>query len=198
MSFQSLGHFSLRRALATSLLVHVLLLWPAAPERPEIGTPHPLLATLRAEATATKTRPTQGANEGRRGARARVPAAGKTNLPSSTATEATRSPGATRSEGPDTEELRGYRLSLARAASAFKHYPQQAVESGWQGTVEIRVEVAAAGAAEEHLLTSSGLALADQAAEEMIRSALPATPLPESLQGRAFSLTLPIVFELAE
>jgi len=196
MSFQSPGHFSLRRALATSLLAHGLLLWPAAPEHPEIRAPHPLLATLRAEATATKTRSAPGAGAGR--AVVRALAAGKAISGGSTAAEATRSPASGRMEGPDAEELRGYRLSLARAAATFKHYPQQAVESGWQGSVEIRVDIAAAGGAEEHLLTSSGLALADQAAEEMIRRALPTTPLPESLQGRAFSLILPIVFELAE
>ena len=196
MSFQSLGHVSLRRALATSLLVHVLLLWPAAPERRETSAPRPLLATLHAASTATKTRLAPGAGEGRSVVRA--PSAGKAISSGSTAAEATRSPAIGRMAGPDAEGLRGYRLSLARAAATFKHYPQQAIESGWQGSVEIRVDVAAAGGAEEHLLTSSGVVLVDQAAEEMIRRALPATPLPESLQGKAFSVTLPIVFESAE
>ncbi len=103
------------------------------------------------------------------------------------------------SEGVDPEGLRSYRLALARAAGRHRRYPVQAIEAGWAGTVEVRVTARADGvtpAAE--LAKSSGHAVLDTAALEMLRGALPATPLPPTLQGQVFAVNLPVLFELPD
>jgi protein TonB len=102
-------------------------------------------------------------------------------------------------EGVDPEGLRSYRLGLAREARRFRRYPPQAVEAGLAGTTELRVAVRPEGTVLGPQLTrSSGHPLLDDAALDMLRRALPATPIPASLQGRAFAVQLPIVFELPD
>jgi protein TonB len=99
----------------------------------------------------------------------------------------------------DAEGLRGYRLALAREARGYKRYPRQAEEAGWSGTAEVRVSVLEGGLAQEpRLLRSCGYAILDEAALEMLRRALPATPVPPVLRQRAFQIDLPVVFELPE
>jgi protein TonB len=98
----------------------------------------------------------------------------------------------------NADGLRGYRLALAREAGRHKSYPQQAIDAGWSGTVQVQVTMPVDGLPRQALLASSGFVLLDSAATEMLRRALPTTPVPESLRGRAFSVTLPIVFELAQ
>lgn len=100
------------------------------------------------------------------------------------------------SPGADADGLRSYRLALAREARRHKHYPPRAIEAGWQGTAELRVSVTAGGATAVRLAKSSGQPVLDEAALEMLRLALPATPIPAPLQAREFSVDLPIVFEL--
>lgn len=101
--------------------------------------------------------------------------------------------------GLDPEGLRGYRLALAREARRFKHYPAQALAAELGGTVELRVTVRESGTpAEARLSRSSGVAVLDEAALDMLRQALPITLVPPSLQGQAFSISLPVVFEPPE
>jgi protein TonB len=100
--------------------------------------------------------------------------------------------------GADAEGLRRYRLALAREAGRHKRYPPRAIEAGWQGTAELRVSATAAGATAVQLARSSGHPVLDEAALEMLRLALPATPIPAPLQAREFSVALPIVFELPQ
>lgn len=103
------------------------------------------------------------------------------------------------SEGIDPEGLRSYRLALARAAGRHKRYPVQAIEAGWAGTAEVRVMGRADGVAQAaELVKSSGHAVLDEAALEMLRRAIPATPLPPTLQGQAFAVNLPVLFELPD
>ena len=102
-------------------------------------------------------------------------------------------------EGLDAEGLRGYRIELARVARAYRRYPRQAEDAGWQGTAEVRVTVLEGGIAQEpKLLHSSGHPVLDEAALAMLRQALPQTPVPPVLRQRAFALDLPVVFELPE
>jgi periplasmic protein TonB len=103
------------------------------------------------------------------------------------------------SEGVDPDGLRNYRLALAREARRYKRYPPQAIEAGWAGTVELRVSVRIGNATQTAELTkASGYPVLDEAALEMVRRALPATPLPAALQGQTFAIGLPVVFELPE
>jgi protein TonB len=110
-------------------------------------------------------------------------------------------PVATQVAGPtvSADGLRQYRLALAREAGRFKRYPDRAIEAGWSGTAELRVKVAPGlGHPVAELTKSSGHAILDEAALEMMGRALPTTPIPTSLQARVFSVELPIVFELPE
>ena len=47
------------------------------------------------------------------------------------------------SDGLDADGVRAYRLALAREARRYKRYPREAIDAGWQGTVEVLVAVAA-------------------------------------------------------
>jgi TonB family protein len=195
MSFQSLGQSMLPRALALSLIAHLALLWPTVADRPAPNVPSVLFAHLRGGSVDAggKAAPPRAATK----TRLELPATGRPATSVSTASGASRSLTAGRTGNEDAEALRGYRLSLARTAAAYRHYPQQAIDDSWQGSVEILVDVAAAGTA-TRVLTSSGRLKVDAAAEEMIRHALPDTPMPNDLVGRTFSFVLPIVFESAE
>lgn len=102
------------------------------------------------------------------------------------------------SDGIDAEGLRSYRVALAHEMRPYKQrHPQSTIDAGWRGTVEVRVTVRAGGIAQEvRLAKSSGHAELDDAALEMLRHALPATPVPAALREHEFALSLPVVFEL--
>lgn len=102
-------------------------------------------------------------------------------------------------DGVDAEGLRSYRLALAREAKRHKRFPTRAIEAGWTGTTELRVSVSADGTAPTVWLEkSSGHDALDEAALDMLRNALPTTPVPPTLRGRTFVVNLPVVFELPE
>lgn len=92
--------------------------------------------------------------------------------------------------------LRRYRLSLATQARRFKRYPAQALAAGWSGTAEIRLAVASDGQGEATLSRSSGYAVLDRAAQTMIEQSAQHTPVPEALRGKAFSVVLPVLFDI--
>jgi protein TonB len=102
-------------------------------------------------------------------------------------------------EGVDADGLRSYRLALAREAKRHKRFPTRAIEAGWNGTAEVRILVSADGIAPDaRLAKSSGHDVLDEAALDMLRNALPTTPVPPSLRGRTFVVDLPVVFELPQ
>lgn len=208
MSFQSLARPGLHRALALSLVAHLLLLWPSPPGWQARERPAPLTATLRptgqvgiaGQRVPIRTGDTAPSPQQHQES---APGSGvPTPTPNWTVADGTRSgdrPEPVQTEGVvDAEGLRGYRLALAREASRHKIYPQQAIDAGWRGTVQVQVTMPAEGLPQHALLGSSGFPLLDGAAEEMLRHALPATALPESLRGKRFSVILPIVFELPD
>ncbi|MDP2824839.1 MAG: TonB family protein [Sulfuritalea sp.] len=99
--------------------------------------------------------------------------------------------------GEALDGLRGYRLALATQARRFKRYPAQAMESGWAGSADIRVEVAGDGRPRAAtVVRSSGHDLLDRAALAMIDAGALRARLPESLRGKAFAVVLPVVFNL--
>jgi protein TonB len=103
------------------------------------------------------------------------------------------------SPGVDADGLRAYRVALAGEARRYKRYPAQAIEAGWSGTTELRVSVTPGRSAPIVQVTkSSGYGVLDEAALEMLRRALPVTTIPASLRERAFSVELPIVFDLPQ
>ena len=189
MSFQSHRSPSLAQAFAASLIGHLLLLWPSMPLLPEPVARVPLAVTLGAPG-----RPATGADAG-----VAVRAAAKIRPPRINTVPDRQEPAAAASASSgiaDAEELRGYRLLLARGAAAFRQYPEEAVSAGRQGMAEVRIDISAAGAIREQLWTSSGSDVLDRSALAMAHHAASATPLPEALRGKALSLTLPFIFDL--
>lgn len=102
-------------------------------------------------------------------------------------------------EGPDAAGLRQYRLALAGEARRYRSYPEAARRAGLSGVAEVRIVVEADGAARSAQLSrSSGHALLDAAALEMLGKAAPRASLPDSLRGQNFAVLLPVVFEVEE
>jgi protein TonB len=209
MSFQSLTRSGLGRALAWSLVAHVLLLWPSPYRRQAEEQTTLLTASLRpvvAKREFNNQVPSTAKNSAPlrfRGAKAASGLDLAASAAYSTAPDGARSsdrspPAALSDDAGDAEGLRGYRLALAREASYHKHYPQQAIDAGWSGVVRIQVTIPPDGMPQQALLGSSGYSSLDGAAEEMLRLAIPTTQIPESVRGKAFSVVLPVVFELPE
>ena len=102
-------------------------------------------------------------------------------------------------EPVSAEGLKEYRLSLSREARRYKRYPAIARERGLQGVVVIVINTRS-GVIEPQvsLSQSSGQDILDEQALEMLRLAVRAAKLPESLRGRDFGLDLPVHFSLED
>lgn len=206
---------ALRRALAISLLLHFLLLWPSPAQRPADDPLPALTATLRQPPpvaapapTPTPTAPApvvaakHAAAPRAAFAEAVLPVPAATSavasavdaLPRSNSPAVAAATAAPSSDG-SAEGMRQYRLALAVEARRYKRYPPRALDAGIGGTAEVRIEVADGRAAEVTLGRPSGDASLDAAALEMLRKAAPRTAVPEALQRRSFAVSLPIVFD---
>lgn len=100
--------------------------------------------------------------------------------------------------GPDAAGLRQYRLALAGEAKRFRQYPEAARRDGIAGTAEVRVTVNGGAARQTELASSSGHALLDTAALDMLRAAVVQARVPDSLRGETFAVLLPVVFSVEE
>jgi protein TonB len=104
-----------------------------------------------------------------------------------------------RAAGPDAAGLRQYRLTLAGEAKRFRRYPEMARRTGLSGTAEVRVVVTAgSGGRQASLNRSSGHAVLDEVALEILRLAVERAELPASLRGQSFAVLLPVVFEVED
>ena len=225
MTLPSVPRFGLARALTISLVLHFLLLWPALPGRPTKAATASLVATLRpirpsvAPATVRAMMAEQGQRRSEQQDDNSEPRTASVHRPvkSSPARTSNLTPSApsrsdtvpleptpsslASSDGIDADGLRVYRLALAREAKRYKRYPAQAIEAGWTGTVEVRVSVpgvAGIGGPVPEMTKSSGHAVLDAAALDMLRLALPETAVPTPLRGQTFTVNLPLVFELPD
>lgn len=96
----------------------------------------------------------------------------------------------------DADAVRAYRLAVATKARGFKHYPASALAAGWAGTAQVRINVSPGGKPQDvNLERSSGYDALDRAAIAMIEAGMVRATVPEPLLGRAFAVTLPVVFE---
>lgn len=237
------GVLPLAKALVASVLLHLLLLWPAELPRVQQQLAGPMAATLRAAPAlampASPPKSAVGDNRPQLGhaptpsgaartyfidtresasfapapaaplpAEAPAPegtapiaaAAGRNSgqLASLASSAAAGTP-VPEAEALDADGLRAYRIVLARGARAHKRYPQLARERGWSGTAEVRVDVSREGRPRQVLLArSSGHDVLDREAVDMLLRAAGAATVPESLRGRAFAVSLPVMFDLAE
>lgn len=224
MSFQSAPQRGkLVPALAISLILHFLLLWPTVPQPRGGEAAQPLLASLRAAApalspavakpaspprgprlpdtpphaaTTSESAPTAAVASGR--STVDAPLRSESFAAPVPATAGPRAPPPSSGDGLDAEGVRQYRLALATEAKRFRRYPPRAMEADIGGTVEIRIAVAAGGQPQEvKLARSSGHELLDDAALDMMKKAAPRAAVPESLRRRDFVVNLPVVFDLA-
>jgi protein TonB len=212
--------FGVPHALAVSALLHALLFWPSSPHRHTASPRMPLMAKLQA-LPAVVPAPSPPQVPRHPGSNARQPATEVPPMPSAQAlpwtasaeTQVAKHPEAQHSsarmdlqkaaiapagEELDGEGLRSYRIALAREARRYKRYPPLAIEGGWMGTSELRITIQAGAAQTVNLTKSSGYAVLDAAALDMLHRALPGAPLPPTLLGRSFVIDLPVVFELPD
>ncbi|MBK8317225.1 MAG: TonB family protein [Betaproteobacteria bacterium] len=100
-------------------------------------------------------------------------------------------------EVKNAEGLGEYRLGLAREARRFKRYPTVARENAWTGVVVLMIQGAASSAVPMVSIDqSSGHAVLDAQALEMLEKATRLAPLPVSLMGKRFAISLPIHYRL--
>lgn len=215
------------RALAGSLALHALALGmfagvpraelvgvpPAAPLRAELRTAQEAVVIAAAPAPRAAPAPLRRAAMSVRAADAVAPApslvVAPAVVPSAPAggiavaraapepvTVALAEPRETRA--PDAAGLRQYRLALAGEARRFRSYPETARREGMAGTAEVRVSVGTGALRHTELARSSGHAILDTAALEMLRAAAARTTLPESLRGQEFAVLLPVVFAVED
>jgi protein TonB len=97
----------------------------------------------------------------------------------------------------DLGSLAQFRLALIGTAKRYRLYPESAVERGWHGRVTVRIEFDGHGAVAAAIVRrSSGHAALDAQALDMLRRAAALTPVPPALRRHAFSVDVPVVFEL--
>jgi periplasmic protein TonB len=97
----------------------------------------------------------------------------------------------------DTRQaLLAYGRLLSQAIAREQRYPPMARENGWQGTVEIALDVAGNRLRDVTVVRSSGYGVLDQRALEMARAVAPLPPLPEALARQDFKVQVPITFRL--
>ncbi len=97
-----------------------------------------------------------------------------------------------------TRALLAYGRLLSKAIARGQSYPRIARQNGWQGTVEIALEVAGNRLRDVTIVRSSGYGVLDQRAVEMARAVAPLPPLPEALQRQDFRVQVPITFRLQD
>jgi protein TonB len=100
-------------------------------------------------------------------------------------------------EALESRLLSTYGQSISKEIKRFQKYPVPAQRRGWQGTAEILLKIAADGKVTSITLAkSSGYAILDEEALEMVRRASPLPQAPADLRGRALAVSVPIVFRL--
>ncbi len=100
-------------------------------------------------------------------------------------------------EALNADDLRQYSVALGLAARRFKRYPALARERGWEGRAEIELVFdALLSRPQVSLARSSGRAVLDEQAVDMMTQATRSASLPEGLRGRSFRLLKVVEFSL--
>jgi TonB family protein len=95
------------------------------------------------------------------------------------------------------DALKQYRLAILKQASGVSSYPKDALELGIEGTAVVRLSIDAGGRITSSKVDpSSGYAVLDSAALEMVRKAHPLATLPPALRGRSFEAAVPVIFRM--
>jgi protein TonB len=86
---------------------------------------------------------------------------------------------------------------LSREVAKHKQYPKIAQMRGWQGDVEVDVQIDGSGnLISSKVRTSSGFEALDKQALEMVKKAAPFPLPPEALRAKTFNVIIPVSFKL--
>lgn len=100
-------------------------------------------------------------------------------------------------EPPPAQVIDGYGQALSRLIAQHQRYPRIAQMRGWEGTAQVAIDIDAQGKiAGMKISRSSGFDVLDEQALDMIKAATPFPPAPQSLRGKQFVVTVPIIFRL--
>jgi protein TonB len=97
----------------------------------------------------------------------------------------------------DATALGDYGLVVSRALAQRKSYPPIARMRNWQGTTELKLAIGSEGDVTDVTVSKgSGFSVLDDQALKMVKESLPLPRVPDALQGRQFSIRVPVVFKL--
>jgi protein TonB len=86
---------------------------------------------------------------------------------------------------------------LSREVAKHKQYPKIAQMRGWQGDVELDLQIDGSGnLVSRKVRTSSGFEALDNQALEMVKKAAPFPLPPEALRSKTFNVIIPVSFRL--
>lgn len=86
---------------------------------------------------------------------------------------------------------------LSREVAKHKQYPKIAQMRGWQGDVELDLQIDGSGnLVASKVRTSSGFEALDKQALEMVKKAAPFPLPPEALRSKTFNVIIPVSFKL--
>ena len=86
---------------------------------------------------------------------------------------------------------------LSREVAKHKQYPKIAQMRGWQGDVELDLQIDGSGnLVASKVRTSSGFEALDKQALEMVKKAAPFPLPPEALRAKTFNVIIPVSFKL--
>ena len=95
------------------------------------------------------------------------------------------------------EAFKEYRFALLKQISHASSYPKDALELGIEGKAVVRLSIDARGRITSSKVDpSSGYAVLDGAALEMVRKTHPLVTLPPALRGRSFEVAVPVIFQM--
>jgi protein TonB len=99
----------------------------------------------------------------------------------------------------DASVLREYGAVVSGAVAKKKVYPRLALMRRWQGTADLKLQIAADGNLKSLTVAhSSGFEILDDQAMKMVRDSMPLPTLPDALRGREFAIDIPVAFKLQE
>jgi len=99
----------------------------------------------------------------------------------------------------DASVLRDYSAIVSGAVGRKKVYPRLAVMRRWQGTADLKLQIAADGGLKAlSVAHSSGFEILDDQAMKMVKEAMPLPTLPDGLRGREFVIDIPVAFKLQD
>jgi TonB family protein len=115
-----------------------------------------------------------------------------------------RAPAGHAAEEVDSGALNKFALEIQRRVGKTvneqgeRMYPRLARERKWEGTTQVAVEFTSSGKLKRVTIAeSSGYAVLDQKAVEMVQQVLP-QQVPPELRNKNFTVRLPILFKLKE